>query len=349
LVDPVPPDAFGAGLPAGTVGYAIGVALALSALAGYRAGRPVPVSGVGVAAQLWLPAVLGIDMAPGPPRPAPGGGCYHADLGSPGDAEDFARLLGTVRDSASAAEIAAAAQEWRLPVIDYRPAVTGPVTFPLTVASGVRMHESRGFRVLDLTGMWAGPLATRLLQDLGATVVKIEPSFRPDGFRGHPRLWSALNAGKSVIDLDLRTDRDRFLARAGESDLVIDTFSPRVMPNFGLDELPGGATRVSMPAFGPGPDRGWVAYGTGVHAASGLGDLGAGHFAPGAISYADPVAGLTLALAALAAMIGRERGIPVGAIDTSLAAAIQPLLSMGAAGPRLVETPTVFPPNQNVF
>lgn len=346
----MPEGRFGAGLPAGTIRYATDVALALSAVAGYRAGRPVPASGLGVAAQVWLPAVLGIDMVPGPPRPAPGGGWYHADLGAPGDEASFSRLLESLPGPAPAGPLARAAQEWRLAVTDYRARPAGSPAWPFTFADA-SAGEPQGFRVLDLTAMWAGPLATRILCDLGATVVKIEPSFRPDGFRAHPRLWSALNHGKQVVDLDLRSPADfrQFLDLAAGCDLVIDTFSPRVMPNFGLDRIRGGATRISMPAFGPGPERDWVAYGTGVHAVSGLGDMGGGRFAPGAVSYADPIGGLTLALAALAAMVGRERDTSPAAVETSLAASVQPLLSGGFPPGRLEEKPMVFPPNQNVF
>ena len=60
-----------------------------------------------------------------------------------------------------------------------------------------------------------------------------------------------------------------------------------------------------MPVFPPGPRRHWVAYGTGVHAASGLGDVGGGGFAAPAVSYPDPLGGITAAFAALCAAVGR--------------------------------------------
>jgi crotonobetainyl-CoA:carnitine CoA-transferase CaiB-like acyl-CoA transferase len=195
--------------------------------------------------------------------------------------------------------------------------------------------------------MWAGPLATWLLASLGAEVTKVEPSFRPDGLRAvngggiHPddrpcdpgrdsAMWNALNEGKTVIDLDLRRadDRARFLEEAAASDVVIDSFSPRVMPNFGMD-LPDGPVYVSMPAFPPGRHRDWVAYGTGVHALSGLGDVGGGRYAAPAVSYPDPVAGFTAALAATAAVTARRRGFPVGWVECPLADSVQPLVSLG--------------------
>jgi hypothetical protein len=340
LVEPAPVDV-DAGLPFGTVGYCTGVALAMAALAG------AAVSGVGVAVQTRLPEVMaasygsGFSMRPAPPVAAPGGGRLHADLGSTGDRETYATMLSTLPPSAGAARVARTAQEWRLAVCDYRPRVEAGAQVPFGFAAGPRRPTAGGrLRVLDLTNMWAGPLATWLLQSLGAAVTKVEPAFRPDGFRAldgrgiHPdgrpcdpgrdsAMWNALNQGKTVVDLDLReaADRRRFLDLAAGSDVVIDSFSPRVMPNFGLD-LPEGPMYVSMPAFPAGPERDWVAYGTGVHAVSGLGDTGTGGFAEPAVSYPDPVAGFTAALAVMAGL----RDPSVARVECPLASAVQPLL-----------------------
>ena len=144
--------------------------------------------------------------------------------------------------------------------------------------------------------MWAGPLATKLLADAGARVMKIDSSARPDGMGD-----AAWNGGKERIELDLRAERDRacFERLVYTADLVIDSFSPRVMPNLGYDpaslrEINRDLASLSMPAFGSGrPERHWVAYGGGIHAVAGLGDNGDGTFAPAPFSYPDPVAGIT--------------------------------------------------------
>ncbi|MDE3205224.1 MAG: CoA transferase [Acidobacteriota bacterium] len=343
-----------------------------------------PVSGTAVAVQLRLPEVMAaaygspFEMRPGPPVAA-GDGWVHADLGAAGDAESFALLRSTLPAGVGARRMAEEAQGWRLPVCDYRrrpspgpvrrvpghsPAggegglSPGPVPWRWTLGTRppVAVPHGRPLRVLDLTNMWAGPLATWLLAGLGASVTKIEPSFRPDGFRavagggiypgGQPcqpgrdsGMWNALNRAKKVVDLDLRrrADRDRFVEMAGASDVVIDSFSPRVMPNFGL-ELPLGPLYVSMPAFPPGPQRDWVAYGSGVHATSGLGDIGDGRFAAPAVSYPDPLAGFAAALAVTAALRGRSRGVPIDGVEVSLAEAVLPLAvappdAAGPAGP----------------
>jgi crotonobetainyl-CoA:carnitine CoA-transferase CaiB-like acyl-CoA transferase len=210
--------------------------------------------------------------------------------------------------------------------------------------------------ICDLTAMWAGPLATWLLARLGATIYKVEPAVRLDGTRAlmgggiYPggvqrrpgedsALYQALNHNKVRVPLDLRSplQRDQFLALARRCDVVIDSFTPRVMPNFGLpsEALNSGSGQpvvASIPAFGPGECRDRVAFGTGVHALSGLGDRGGGSFAAPSVAYPDAVAGLTAAFAIVAALVGRDRGHPVRQIEVPLADAIQPLLAFPAAG-----------------
>src|SRR6185312_12124824 len=94
-------------------------------------------------------------------------------------------------------------------------------------------------RVLDLTAMWAGPLCTRLLAEWGATVTTIEPAVRPDGLRGSPAQFAVLDRGKRRVDLDMRrgTDRAAFEQLVAESDLLVESFSRRVLPNLGYADL----------------------------------------------------------------------------------------------------------------
>lgn len=317
-----------------------------------------------MAIEVWLPEVMAASycspprMRPRPPVPAPGGGWLHLDLGSPGDPETFDRLLETLPAGADAATVAAAAQEWRLAVCDYRPAPatgggptlsfeTGTAGAAGTAGTGPPPRQlSKQLSICDLTAMWAGPLTTRLLQELGATVHKVEAAFRPDGMRAvsgggiHPggrqvdpgrdsAMWHALNTGKAHHDLDLRSTArmDEFLQLASRCDVVIDSFSPRVMANFGIvGRLEGDPLLVAMPAFPPGPHRRWVAYGSGIHALMGLGDAGDGSYRAPAISYPDPLAGFTGALAVLAAVVGRDRGLPVRRVEAPLAGAVRPLM-----------------------
>ena len=391
LLTPSPVRLSDAGLPEGCLAYATGVTLAAGAIAGWLTGTTVPVSELAVAVEVRLPDVIAASysapnpLRPRPPRRAPGGGFYHADLGARGASDDFDRLLATLGPDAQAADIAAAAQEWRLAVCDYRRASHRSGQGPLTPGSPgwcpirfemVASQDPRGagdrvegrrwkgrggeldIAVLDMANMWAGPLATRVLQQLGSRVTKVEPSFRPDGTRamhgggiypggeqvdpGHDSgMWNALNWTKRHVDIDLRipSQRHRFADLAGTCDVVVESFSPRASANLGIPEMVGDeAILVSIPAFGPGPQRDWVAYGTAVHAQSGLGDVTTssaahappvatdGYFSEPAVSYPDPVAGLTASLGILAARAGRALGRPIRRVEVSLDAAIQPLV-----------------------
>jgi len=108
-----------------------------------------------------------------------------------------------------------------------------------------------GVRVLDLTRLLPGPLATLQLAELGAEVIKIEGPARDgqdDGTRvmgqtradreaGRPSLtFRTLNAGKQLLELDLRTPagRDALLERARDADLLVEGFRPGVMARLGL-------------------------------------------------------------------------------------------------------------------
>ena len=194
--------------------------------------------------------------------------------------------------------------------------------------------------VVDLTALWAGPLATALLADLGAEVVKVDPAARPDGLARHRAFHHHLNSAKQVVDLDLRDDSDRrrFEALLDRADLLIDSFSRRVMPNFGYSS-PALAARwprlaaLSITAFpASAPEADWIAYGPGVHAAMGLGDRGPDprrSFEPAPVAYPDALAGLA-AFAAAAELLARGPSAPAGA-EVSLAAAVTPLTRLAAA------------------
>ena len=91
---------------------------------------------------------------------------------------------------------------------------------------GGRGCRSTGLRVLDLTAFWAGPLCTHVLAMLGAEVLHVESTARPDGTRllagmrfSEPDWWeqsgifSGLNTDKKSVTLDLGTDRGRELLR----------------------------------------------------------------------------------------------------------------------------------------
>ena len=94
---------------------------------------------------------------------------------------------------------------------------------------------------------------------------------------------------------------------------------------------------LSLPAFDPTtPERDWVAHGTGVHAAAGLGEAPDGSFAAPPFPYPDPLTGLLAFATAQALLLGRERGswhgghvvVPMTAAVTPLAAGGDPLAGL---------------------
>jgi len=102
----------------------------------------------------------------------------------------------------------------------------------------------RGLRVLDLSRYLPGPLATLLLADMGAEVLKIEPpsgddleGLGPRGPGGRPVFYEAVNAGKTVLRLDLKAagDKQLFLDLVPEADVVVEGFRPGVMQRLNLD------------------------------------------------------------------------------------------------------------------
>jgi hypothetical protein len=307
-----------------------------------------------VARRLVEPVLL-VDDWPLPTQPLPvGRGAVHADL-TDDDQELFAGLRHTLGRDASERDpiaadpplepetLAAAAQELRLPVTPYRDlaqARRSGVGANSDTGSTSWDRAPRGWArpdplVVDLSALWAGPLATSLLAELGARVVKINPGCRPDGLGQHPPLYRALNGTKTIVDLDLRrrADRDQFESLLGQADLLVDSFSRRVMPNlgYGPDDL---GTRfptlstLSIVAFPAGSaEQDWVAYGPGVHAASGLAlDRGQARPRPAPIAYPDALAGLA-AFAAGSRALAAEPDAPRHHHEVSLAGSLQPLVA----------------------
>ena len=151
--------------------------------------------------------------------------------------------------------------------------------------------RSQGLRVLDLTAFWAGPLCTHVLAMLGAEVLHVESTARPDGTRllaglrfSEPDWWersgifSGLNTNKKSVTLDLATDRGRELLRRliATCDVIVENYTPRVLEQIGLDVDAVRAIRpdvvmVRMPGFGlDGPWRDNPAFAFVIEDAAGL-------------------------------------------------------------------------------
>ena len=101
----------------------------------------------------------------------------------------------------------------------------------------------QGIKVLDLTTLLPGPLATLYLAEAGAEILKIE---RPGGedlrryppfVEGRSVTFEILNRGKRFRELDLKTGPglDEFQRLVGETDILVEQFRPGVMARLGLD------------------------------------------------------------------------------------------------------------------
>ena len=182
--------------------------------------------------------------------------------------------------------------------------------------------------MIDLTRVWAGPLAARILGDFGAHVVKVsDPRIPQDRMMGTN---NKLNRNKDhiALRLDLAEGRAALLDLAAVSDVVIESFRPRVMRNFGLDYAALRRARpdvimCSMSGYGSqGANAEFPAYGTSVESITGIPSLmgyeGEMPMTSG-IAYPDPVAGLNAVAAVLTALRHRTATGEGQFIDLALA------------------------------
>jgi hypothetical protein len=164
--------------------------------------------------------------------------------------------------------------------------------------------------VIDLSSLWAGPLCGRLLLKLGARVIKVESTTRPDGARrGPPAFFELMNAGKESVQLDLRSHagRDKLRALLQRADIVIEGSRPRALRQMGIvaedfvAEHPH-LTWISITGHGRDPaHENWIAYGDDAGVAAGLSAVvreATGERLICGDAVADPLTGVHAALAA---------------------------------------------------
>src|SRR6478735_779179 len=235
------------------------------------------------------------------------------------------------------------------------------VTEPAAVGAGGLPFE--GLRVLDLTAFWAGPLSTHVLAMLGAEVLHVESTARPDGTRmlaglrfSEPDWWeksgifAGLNSDKKSVTLDLSGDRGRELLRRllTTCDVLVENYTPRVLEQIGLDltalrDIRPDLVVVRMPGFGlDGPWSDNPAFAFVIEDASGLTWL-TGHPDENPVSpycVGDSNAGLHALCGLLLALEHRRRtgeGVMVEApmVDAALSVAAEQTVEYSAYGARL--------------
>ncbi|MBS1694782.1 MAG: CoA transferase [Actinobacteria bacterium] len=182
-----------------------------------------------------------------------------------------------------------------------------------------------GVRVLELGTLIAGPFAGRLLGDMGADVIKIEPPGAPDPLRtwgqaevdGHHVFWTVHARNKRAVTLDLRKadGRDIFLELVERSDIVVENFRPGTLERWDLSyetlrDRNRGLILVRVSGYGQtGPDAHKAGYASVAEAASGLRHLNGFPGSPPprmALSIGDTLAGMFAAQGALAALYRRS-------------------------------------------
>ena len=181
-----------------------------------------------------------------------------------------------------------------------------------------------GIRVLEVGTLISGPFAGRLLGDMGAEVIKIEPPGAPDPLRtwgqaelnGHHFFWTVHARNKKAVTLDLRVPRGRelFLELVEKSDIVVENFRPGTLEKWGLGydvlrERNRGIILVRVSGYGQtGPDAHKAGYASVAEAASGLRHMNGFPGGPPprlALSLGDSLAGMFAAQGALAALYRR--------------------------------------------
>jgi crotonobetainyl-CoA:carnitine CoA-transferase CaiB-like acyl-CoA transferase len=275
------------------------------------------------------------------------------------------QVLGTAADRA---EVAAAVQRWTAEELEaavvhaggaaaamrsvadwaVHPQGMSVAAEPLFAAEPTSACESRwrptpgrplaGVRVLDLTRVLAGPVATRLLAGWGATVLRIDP---PDW--DEPAVIPEMLLGKRTARLDLRTDvgSATFLALLADADVLVSGYRSDALDGLGFDSGMRDATRpglvdVALDAYGwTGPWRGRRGFDSLVQMSAGIAH--AGMLASGAdrpvplpVQALDHATGYLIAAAALRGLAGRSASGTGSRWRVSLARTARVLVDAGA-------------------
>ncbi len=199
-----------------------------------------------------------------------------------------------------------------------------------------------GFRILDLSAVYSGPMAGALLSDQGAEVIKVESpggdiSRRIGPVKGDiSATFVAMNRGKRSIVLDLKAEEGKAVLRdlIQQSDVVMENFRPGVMAKLGFNRTALMALNprliyLSITGFGQdGPYTEARVYDAIIQAVSGMcaSHLEKPGLEPGlvATTICDKLTSMTAAQAITAALLARERDgrgrvVELSMLDTALA------------------------------
>jgi crotonobetainyl-CoA:carnitine CoA-transferase CaiB-like acyl-CoA transferase len=212
------------------------------------------------------------------------------------------------------------------------------------------MKPLAGLVVLDFSRVLAGPMASQILAELGAEVVKVEMPgtgdesrhFEPKLPGGESGYFFAFNRGKKSITLNLKSEKGRKIARdlACQADVLIENFLPGTMKKLGLGydglkPLNPRLVYVSNTGFGQsGPYRDRKGYDTIFQALSGIMALTGYPDGPPAkvgVPISDLTSGLWIVIATLTGLMGRQSCGQGCHVDLSMMDVQASLLTIAAA------------------
>lgn len=228
------------------------------------------------------------------------------------------------------------------------------MTFTDHSATQLTTGPLAGVVVADFSRVLAGPYATQLMGDMGATVVKVEApagdetrGWAPPERDGVSTYYLGINRNKADVVLDFKDSDDRALAQelARRADVVIENFKPGGLAKFGLDYSSVAATNpgvvyASISGFGSAGGAALPGYDLIVQAASGLmsltGDPDGQAYRSG-VSVFDIMTGMQATIGVLAALRHREatgqgQHVEVNLLSTALSAMANHSSTFIAAG-----------------
>jgi crotonobetainyl-CoA:carnitine CoA-transferase CaiB-like acyl-CoA transferase len=200
-----------------------------------------------------------------------------------------------------------------------------------------------GVRVLDISTLFAGPLAATFLGDFGADVIKVEHPTRPDAARGHGPAkdgvnlwWKTLGRNKRTVTIDLgaREGAELLLALVADADILVENFRPGTLERWGLGpaELHAANRRLviaRVTAFGQvGPYSSRPGFGSLAEAMSGFAALTGEPDGPPTLppfGLADGIAALATSYALMVALRSAENTGVGQVIDMAI---IEPILML---------------------
>lgn len=169
--------------------------------------------------------------------------------------------------------------------------------------AGTPYQPLQGVRVLDLTRVIAGPVATRALALLGAEVLRVDPPQLPE----IPWQFTDTGQGKHSTLLDLRTANPQWESLLDTADVLVTGYRPGALERLGLAGRPGLVhARVSAWGF-TGPWAGRRGFDSIVQAATGIAVIEGASAVPGALpaQALDHATGYLLAAGIVDALVGR--------------------------------------------